>query len=149
MLWMIPLTDSNRPLFERWYRAGQAMGNVVDAYLQNISSLSGDLDRQVIPSFEKIYPLFQEDPFLRSFYWENMADFQLKGGHPRLAIQSLWNAVGSGCPSAHLFFRLGVLNLGLQDRNASREAFLLATKAPQDFTQARSFLPGGGPEMGR
>jgi hypothetical protein len=142
MVWVIPLSDVNRPLFERWVRAGQAVLEVNDHYLQDISYVSGDLHQNVIPTLEKIHPLFQDDPFLETGYWEKMADYSMKAQQIPLAIGNLEQAVRSGCPSAHLYYRLGVLSLGLQQTGDAQKAFQKATQAPLDLTQSSLFLPG-------
>ncbi len=66
MLWMIPLTDSNRPALDRWYLAGQAMQEVVDHYPQDRRRIkAGTSIKRSSPHSKKIHPLFQKDPLLR------------------------------------------------------------------------------------
>lgn len=142
MLWVIPITEANRPAWERWVRAGQALLEVNDHYLQDISYVSGDLHQNVIPSLEKIHPLFQGDPFLETSYWEKMADYSMKAHEFTLSIANLEWAVRSGCPSAHLYYRLGVLCLGLQKTEEARNAFLKAIRAHLDLTQSALLMPG-------
>jgi hypothetical protein len=138
MLWVMPVTDSNRETLRRWRWASAALGPFID---QNLSYVRGQPYEKVVVSLQEAYPAFQGDPFLESCFWEKMSDALVKssgmGGKP---VEALENAVRRGYPAAHLFRQLGVLWLVRNDPSNARKAFQRAVEAPLDFTDSRSYL---------
>lgn len=140
MLWLVPLSPANRPVFLEWREADQTLDGFIDAYLQNLNYNSGDPLEKVRPFLLAVHGLFQKDSFLETCYWEKMADLSVKAGKMNDAVEALEQAVHSGYPAAHLFYRLGVLQLALNDPPKAHQFFQEAVRAPLDFTESRLLL---------
>jgi hypothetical protein len=140
MLWIAPITAANRAVFLRWTGAHRALDGFIDSYLQNLSYNGGGFFGKVRDSLRQTHGYFQGDSFLEACYWEKMADLSIKEGRLPDAVENLQQAVHLGCPSAHLFYRLGVLQLALNDPPQARKCFQEAVRAPLDFTESRLLL---------
>ena len=140
MLWIIPITDSNRPIFRRWYKADLALDNFRDSSFQNINYFWGQPSAETFRILEDAYPAFQDDPFLRSCFWEKMADYDFKARRFPESIGCLQEALREGYPAAQIFYRLGILEILQQSPSKARQYLEKATQSPMNFTNAASLL---------
>lgn len=142
MLWVTPLESSQREIFLKWREASLALKPFI---FQSLSYVHGGPWEQVLAALETAEPAFQSDPFLRSCYWEKMADTYLRlGGDVRSAILSLQTAVRQGIPSAHLYYRMGTLYLISNEPTKAQAAFAQAVRAPLNRTNAADFVTPPG-----
>jgi tetratricopeptide (TPR) repeat protein len=140
MLWVIPVTDLNRTVLKRWYEADLALDGFRDASLENIGYFWGRPSVEPFQKLEQAYPAFQGDPFLRSCFWEKMADCDFKARRIPEAIGCLQKAVRQGCPATHLYYRLGALYMIQGNRAAARSCWQKAARTPMDLTESRLLL---------
>jgi hypothetical protein len=140
MLWVIDITDANRPIFNQWRIASRALNDYIYQYFLKPSPMDDSSFSKVLETFSGIYPLFKNDSFLEAFYWEKKADLFYNAGRLPDAAQSLNHSLQTGCPAAHLFYRLGTLQMIQNDRINARKTFLKAVHAPINFTQSAQFL---------
>ena len=145
MLWIIPLTEKNKPIFQNWVEASQSLKTFIDLNMGHIYETSY---LKSLDALLKVYPRFQGDPFLESCFWEKMADLFLRNQsepavltqHADKVIQCLQKAIALGYPSAHLYFRLGTLYIINNEPEKAKKAFLKATRAPINLTNANQYL---------
>jgi tetratricopeptide (TPR) repeat protein len=147
MLWVVPLTDSNRARFRKWYEADLALDLFRDSILQDIGYFWGKPSAETFKLLADAYPVFKDDPDLRSFFWEKMADFDFKSGRKEQAIGCLKMALSQGRPAAHLYYRLGVLYLIQGNGEMARACLKKATQLPMDLTRSREVLEQMGPAV--
>lgn len=146
MLFVIPLEGGLGKDLAKWRGADAALRPFIDAV---ICYVRGQPFEAFAPLLEKAKDAFQGDPFLESSYDEMMADLWIKAGHvaDHRAQDSLRDAVQRGYPAAHLFCRLGVLELSLGEKDRAQRDLEKATKAPLDLTDSRTLL--SGPSFGK
>jgi hypothetical protein len=140
MLWIIPVTNSNRAMLRRWYEADLALDNFRDASFQSISYFWGQPSAEPLRILEKAYPAFRDDPFLRSCFWEKMADYDFKSRRVPEAMECLQEALRKGYPAAQLYYRLGMLSLAHGNKDAARTYLKEVVRSPMDFTNSRQLL---------
>ncbi|HTC20096.1 MAG TPA: hypothetical protein VK859_04560, partial [bacterium] len=140
MLWVIPITDSNRATLKRWYEADLALDDFRDSSFQSISYFWGLPSGQTLRILEQAYPAFQDDPFLRSCFWEKMADYDFKARHIPESIGCFQEALREGYPAAHLLYHLGILQMLQGDPLQARQSLEKAAQSPMDFTDAPLLL---------
>ncbi|HEY5038556.1 MAG TPA: hypothetical protein VIJ93_05735 [bacterium] len=132
MLWTMPLTPESRKTLENWQAAAQGF-----------CCMPGRADKNVLKDLEGAYSLFQTDPFLKSCYWEKMADLLLRVGRFKDftgPVEALRKASAEGYPAAHLFFRQGTFSLIDHKPREAQEAFQKAMGAPLNQTSASEYL---------
>lgn len=140
MLWVFPLNDSNRPVIRRWYEADRALDDFLDQSQQNIDYFWGKPSENILQALQKAYPAFHGDPFLESCFWEKISDTYIKDRLYPEAIAALRQAVSKGYPAAHLFNRLGVLELIQNKPDEARNYFQKAVASSLDLTDSRAML---------
>jgi hypothetical protein len=132
MLWIIPVDHYSKKTMAAWQNANNGF-----------CCMPGRADTDILKDLQQAYPLFQTDPFLRACYWEKISDLLLRIGHfqnfasPEATLEK---ACKDGYPSAHLYYRLGTLYKIERDEIKSKKAFLKATHAPINLTNANQFL---------
>jgi len=153
MLWVVDITSANRPTFGRWREASRGLKEYVYQYFLNqnfrdATDMSADASSKVLNTLNGIYPLFKGDPFLEACYWEKKADLLYKARRFSDGIESLNQAL-KGYPAAHLYYKLGTVELMQGDGIDGRKAFQKAVRAPINFTQSAQFLdsPAGKPSQ--
>jgi hypothetical protein len=93
------------------------------------------------PQLRKIEKLSSKnDPFLESVYWDKRAAYEYEALNYEEQLRSYQMAVTRGYPTSDLYYKLGQLLLVKQRYPEAQEAFLKATQAPLDLTQAHSLL---------
>ncbi len=137
MLWIIPLNETNRPVFGRWVQANQALRPFTETLLTH---LQGQSYEKSLATLADALPSFGRDPFLLSFYWEKRADLLMETGNLSGAEESLQQAVIQGEPSADLYYRLGVVELILKKTKTAQGAFQSALRAPLNITNSSQAL---------
>jgi tetratricopeptide (TPR) repeat protein len=93
------------------------------------------------PQLRKIEKLSSKnDPFLESVYWDKRAAYEYENLNYEEQLRSYQMAVTRGYPTADLYYKLGQLLLVKKRYSEAQEAFLKATQAPLDLTQAHAVL---------
>ncbi len=80
------------------------------------------------------------DPFLEAVYWDKRAAYEYENLNYAEQLRSHQMTVTLGYPTAEFYYKLGQLFLVKQRYPEARVAFLKATHAPLDLTQARAAL---------
>ena len=147
MLWVVPLTSSNRQAFARWIHADQSLGPFID---KTLSRTADESYRNTVPSLLLAQPAFKGDPYLESCFWEKTSELFVKEGFlnrttPDLrwiqkGVEMLEKAAAEGFPSAHLYNHLGNLCLLEQNTVEAQKYFRLAAKAPVNYTNSDFYL---------
>lgn len=139
MLFLFPTSDLPPGGPALWTGAQRALQSFLDEHLCFVMGGSNAKD---IGALERLRSDFQGDPFLRSAYWEKMADLRIKGGPSDWpeAIQDLERAIREGYPAAHLYERSGVLHLLRGEKALARKDFEAAQRCPLDLTDSRSLI---------
>ena len=140
MLWVIDITEKNRPVFRQWREASRSLNDYINGIYQNFSLVDDHSHSKVLDLLNQDYPLFKNDPFLESCYDEKKSDLLFRIGLIPEATQNLNQAIQKGYPSANLFYSLGVLRLIENNRPEAQIAFQKACLAPLNFTQSAQFL---------
>jgi len=130
------MDDANRAVSLTWNLAHEAF---LKADLARFAQNSGPLVGPV-SILARAYPRIQGDPFLESVYWDKMAAYAYEDGNYEVQLKCYQNAVTRGYPTADLYFKLGQMYLVGKRMKEAKEAFLKATKAPMDRTQAAQVL---------
>jgi hypothetical protein len=134
MACVLPVNAENLSTLRRWVVAEKAMhlftGGVLEKGLSHrVQALSAQLDG--------LYPLFRGDPFLESCFWEKKAQFAFMAKNYRDMVDPLQKAIQRGIPEAHLYNRLGVVNLVLGDYGGAGRALEQAMRCPDNQTSAK------------
>ena len=134
MVGIIPLDGQNREILRRWTEAHhyfRQLSRAINSISEDQSYAEAERQFQAKPAF------LAEDPFLEACYWERRAEFFYNynyRAHYGDQLQALENAVQSGCPAAHLDYKLG----GLLARKGQ---FVPARKAFQDALRQEPGYP--------
>jgi hypothetical protein len=145
MLWVIDITEKNRPSFLKWREASRSLNDYINGIYQNFSLVDDHSHSKVLDLLNQDYPLFKNDPFLESCYDEKKSDLLFRIGLIPEAAQSLNQAIQKGYPAANLFYSLGVLRLIENQRLEAQTAFQKACRSSLNFTQSSQFLkPSNG-----
>ncbi len=140
MLWIIDINETNRPVFRQWQKASQSLNDYLTDYFQGTSPAGNRVIPKVLDTLNQIGPQFAGDPFLESCYAEKKADLLYKTQGAAASSQYLIQALPQGYPAAHLFYRLGTLQLLQHQEAEARRTFQKALHAPINFTQSAQFL---------
>lgn len=150
MLFVFSLDENRLEVMEEWCKAQKALEPFIG---RNMGFSGGTSLEKELEALGQAEPSFQGDPFLRAAFLEKKSDLEAKQALMRssmrggslppgggAAVQSLRKAVTEGYPAAHLYERMGVLEL--MDRNPveARKAFEKAVHAPLDLTDASHYL---------
>ncbi len=136
MLGLIPFTKSNSQTLGFWNQANAVFEK---ADLQRFNQGGGHIEK-ILKTLESAYPLVKGDPFLESVYWDKRAAFEYEDLNYEEQLRSYQMAVSLGYPSADLYYKLGQLLMVKQRYPGAQEAFLKATQAPLNLTQAHAAL---------
>jgi 4-amino-4-deoxy-L-arabinose transferase-like glycosyltransferase len=140
MLWVIDITEKNRPSFLKWREASRSLNDYINGIYQNFTLVDDHSHSKVMDLLNQDYPLFKNDPFLESCYDEKKSDLLFRIGLIPEAAQSLNRAIQKGYPAANLFYSLGVLKLIENQNPEAQKAFQKACRSPLNFTQSVQFL---------
>jgi hypothetical protein len=91
----------------------------------------------------KAYPLLKGDPFLESVYWEKTAAYEYENNENLdydAHLHALRMAVQKGYPSAHLYFKLGLLLMAKNHFPEARQAFEKASHCAFNQTPSTQLL---------
>ncbi len=120
----------------KWF---QAHARFQQADIQRFSQNDGNMEA-IIKTLGTAYPLVKGDSFLESVYWDKRAAYEYEDLNFDQQLFSYQMAVTRGYPTADLYFKLGELYRVKGRFNEARDAYLKATQAPLDLTQARAML---------
>jgi hypothetical protein len=140
MLWIINVTEENRPIFQQWRAASRSLNDYIYETFQNFTLVDDHFHSKALELFNGDYSLFEGDPFLESCYGEKKSDLFVRMRLIPEAAQSLNQAIQKGYPAANLFYGLGTLRLIENQPLEAQKAFQKACKAPLNFTQSSDFL---------
>jgi hypothetical protein len=128
LLGMIPLTEKTLEPLGRWTQAHHYFRSLGWA----INSISEDRTYAAAEGlFVQKPALVGEDPFLESCYWERRAEFYYSYNfhlHYQDQLRALRQALQSGYPAAHLYYKLGSLLMRKREFGAARKALQSALK---------------------
>jgi len=136
LLGSIPGTPENQRTLHAWR---DLWTSFLNADLARFAQNSGPLVRPV-SILAAAYPQVKGDPFLESVYWDKMAAYAYEDANYEVQLKCYQNAVTRGYPTADLYFKLGQMYLVGKKVKEAKEAFIRATKAPMDRTQATQVL---------
>jgi hypothetical protein len=145
MLWIFPLTETNRPLLRRWLLADRSLKGFIEDYYSVSNLTQAGPYFGIRNSLSAIRTYFEGDPYLASSYWLKMADLSIKGGRLDQAVLDMGEALREGFPAAHLFYRRGVLEMALGEKEAAQKDFKKARQAPLDFTRSKDLIENNQP----
>jgi 4-amino-4-deoxy-L-arabinose transferase-like glycosyltransferase len=110
-----------------------------EADLQRFAQGTGNF-KPILQKLESAYPLVKGDPFLESVFWDKRGAFEYGNLDYDQHLLSYQMAVTRGYPTAELYYKLGQLLLVKQRFPEAQAAFLKASQAPLDLTQAKQTL---------
>jgi hypothetical protein len=137
MLEVIPLPSSHSEVLNRWIQADRALYGLADQVYDNHDWKPRE---PIIQSLDKLYPLFQGDPFLESCFWEKIAENEYADRHYEAQVLALQTALQKGVPAAHLFNDLGALLMRRGHLKEARQAFSKALQCVPNHTSAAAAL---------
>ncbi len=137
MLAFIPLPCPSTEALGRLVAADQAMRELVPAVFDNRDYRSR---QPVMEKLASLYPLFENDPYLESCFWEKIADNAYGDGNYDAQMAALRQAVEKGCPAAHLYNDLGALYFRRSRFKEARQNFKEALICPGAHTSAAAGL---------
>lgn len=124
MLAVFPLPSNHPETLNRWIKADKACQDLTPLVFDNRDYKSR---KPLLEKIYSIYPLFQDDRFLESCFWEKIAENEYGDRNYEGQIDALKQAVEKGYPTAHLYNDLGALYLRhsrfLEARGAFGESF--------------------------
>ena len=132
MLWVMPVTGQNRKTLSDWQEASRSFCCFPGRYTLILRK-----------NLEKAYPLYHQDPFLESCFWEKMTDLDFKISYFKDAqkpIEDLEKGLKMSYGAAQLYYRLAVFHLMRSEIPQAKEALRKAITAPLDMTQSRQLL---------
>ncbi len=136
LLALIPLTPENRKILDSWGDADQALRD--SDYLQFNHPYLQPYD-SIIAFLKGKETLFQDNPFLRFYYWGKLADLYYMNKQYDLAIPAFQKAFQNG-ENGFLFYDLSRV-LGIGKRYAdSKQAILRAAKWDSYFQPSDDVL---------
>ncbi len=124
-LGIVPLTDQNRPLFQKWLKAASFFHSLqrrADGMFNNKTRY-----RRILEDLPSGYGLVQGDPFLESVYGEWVAQYYFglaQGGN----MAALERAIRLGYPAAHLYRELGNFYFLANQPEKAKQAYQTAEK---------------------
>ncbi|HTA77358.1 MAG TPA: glycosyltransferase family 39 protein [bacterium] len=140
MLWVAPINESNRSVFNRWREADSALNGYLNEYFEHLDFKENNSYSKILAALDQTYPYFKNDPFLEACYWEKRADLFSRVNLFTEADENLTRAVQKGYPAAHLFYHLGTIQMITQNNLSAEKNFHKAALAPINFTQSVALL---------
>lgn len=134
---LIPLNNSNHPLFRTWLEAHDVFHRLNVKWIDILNRK--DLYQQAEDRLNDHDIQMDKDPFLESCYDEWKSQYHYGNSFER-NIDALEQAVKKGYPAAHLYFKLGYFLLMEHHVPAARKAFEQALKSPLNYTNAAGYL---------
>ena len=133
VLGIIPISDKNRADLERWIAAEKIFKQVNGLYLMYKPGESRSI---VARTLEMGYPLFRQDPFLVSIYFEKLALYDNIQRNQPAALACYQSALKEGYPAAHLYNEAGALGVVAHNLAYAKQSFERALKCPVNRTPA-------------
>lgn len=137
MLGIIPLTSSHFKILKQYFLADRACFSLVP---QVFDCRDYKSRTPVIQSLESLYPLFSADPFLRSCFYEKIAENEYADRNYDAQVKALKQAIQLGIPTPHLYNNLGALYFRRSRFTEARQAFQKALQFPFNATSASAGL---------
>ena len=136
MVGTIPLNPKTAAALGRWTEAHHYFRDLSLA----VNSISEDRTYQEAErEFTAKPPVVAEDPFLEACYWERRAEYFYNydyKDHYDDQVRALQKALQSGCPAAHLYYKLGSLWARRGQFDRARKAFQAALREEPRYQDA-------------
>ncbi len=140
MLGVIPITRQNIGVLQNWVRVYPFFRDMDFEWLNLADFMKGT---RLLEEFSKVKPLITGDRFLESCYWEKTGEILYRDRAYPLDLQAFQKALQEGFPTAHLYYKIGSIQLRKNQFDQARESFHKAEMAPLNLTQSVKALQMG------
>jgi tetratricopeptide (TPR) repeat protein len=137
MLEIIPLPSSQPEVLQHWIQAGRAFHGLAGEVFDNHDWKPR---APIVQSLIAMVPYLGSDPFLKSCFWEKIAENEYVDRHYAAQMTAFQQAIERGIPAAHLYNSLGALYLRRGHLKEARRAFQKALQCVPNHTSAAAGL---------
>ncbi len=137
ILGIIPMTQKNVGILQKWVQTYPFFRNMDFEWLNLADFMKGS---HLLENFSKVKPFLAGDRFLESCYWEKTGEVLYRDRAFPHDLEAYQKAAGEGYPSAHLFYKIGSIQLRKNQFALARENFRKAEKAPLNLTRTGDAL---------
>ncbi len=137
MLEIIPLPSFQPEVLQHWIQAGRAFHGLAGEVFDNHDWKPR---APIVQSLISLVPLLGSDKFLKSCFWEKIAQNEYIDRHYVSQVTAFQEAIEKGIPTAHLYNNLGALYLRRGHLKEARAAFQKALQCVPNHTSAAAGL---------
>lgn len=136
-LGVIPLSPGNRQTILRWVKAGRDLEEIA---LADLNYVPPHPHEAVLREMGGFYGDFGTEDFLRTFYWEKVADDEMQDHGDGPALTAMENALRTQCPRGYLYHQWGQLLVRTKQYKKAAYAFREAGRLDPRFNPPASVL---------
>ena len=137
MLVIIPIGPDNQMTFENWVRVYPFFRELDWHWLNLADGVKGE---PLLADFARVKALLAGDSFLEECYWEKVEGILYRDRNYPADVAALEKAITEGCPSAHLYYKLGSIQLRKNEIGKARQNLQKAQASALNLTLSKEAL---------
>ena len=134
---IIPINAGNQTEFENWVRVYPFFRELDWHWLNLADGVKGE---PFLADFARVKPLLAGDPLLEACYWEKVEGILYRDRNYPADVASLEKAITEGYPAAHLYYKLGSIQLRKNEMGKARQNLYKAQAASLNLTLSKEAI---------